>query len=158
MALKRKTKTRGMANTIMVTTITKMMMFTMGWLYSAEWRNGGPAERNGGTHGIFFLPVSGLCRITKLRMIIVHFLVTKGTKKVSQRRDHTKWFTSGRYVSPLPFLCLSDCAETSQAHFPKLRERKTEKDAHGKCLSYLKNMIYDMLSFLLQGNLSQCLL
>ena len=27
-----------------------------------------------------------------------------------------------------------------------------ENDAHGKYLNYLKNMMYDMLSFLLQGN------
>ena len=57
-------------------------------------------------------------------------------------------FTPGRYVSPLPFLSLSDCAETSQAHFSTLREGKMKKD-DGKCPSCLKNIMYDMLSFLL---------
>ena len=66
-------------------------------------------------------------------------------------------FASERYVSPLPFLCFSDFAETSEAHFPTLREGKMEKDA-SKCLHYLKDIMYDMLSFLLQTDLlSQCL-
>ena len=64
-------------------------------------------------------------------------------------------FTPGRYVFPLQFLCLSDCAETSQAHFPMLREGKMEED-DGKCLNCPK--MYDMLSFLLQADLLiQCL-
>ena len=102
---------------------------------------------------IHFLPVSDLGRITKLRMIIAHFLAPKDIKMCYREE-----FTPERYISPLPFFSLSDCAETSQAHFPTLRKGKMEKDAHGKCLNYLKNMMYDMLSFLLQGNLSQCLL
>ena len=85
--------------------------------------------------------------ITKLRMIIVYFLAPKDIK-MCYRED----------VSPLSFLSVSHCAETSQAHFSTLRKGKMDKDAHGKCLNYLKNIMYDMLSFLLQGNLSQCLL
>ena len=50
-------------------------------------------------------------------------------------------FTTWRDVFPLPFLSPSDCAKTSQAHFPTLKEGKMEKDAHGKCLNYLKSMI-----------------
>ena len=57
-------------------------------------------------------------------------------------------FTPGRYVSPLPFLSLSDCAETSQGHLPTLREGKMEKDV-GEFPNCLKNIMYDMLSFLL---------
>ena len=54
------------------------------------------------------------------------------------------------------FLCLLDCAETWQAHLPTLREGKMEKD-DDKCLSCLKNIMYDMLSFVLQADLlSQC--
>ena len=68
--------------------------------------------------------------ITKLQMIIVHFLAPKDIKMCYKEE-----FIPERYVSPLPFLSLSDCAETSQAHFPTLRKRKMEKDAQGKCLS-----------------------
>ena len=64
-------------------------------------------------------------------------------------------FTSERYVCPLPFFSFSDFVETSQAHFPTLRKGKMEKDAHGKCLNYLKNTMYDILSFLLQGNFNK---
>ena len=88
----------------------------------------------------------------------VHFTFPRDQRYiiVLQRRDHTKWFTSGRYVFPLPFLCLSDRAETSQALFPTLREGKMEKD-DGKCLNCLKNIMYDMLSFLFPADLlSQC--
>ena len=96
--------------------------------------------------------MSSLGTITKLRMIIVHFLATKDIKMCYREE-----FTPGRYVSPLPFLSLSDCGETLQAHFPTLRKGNMEKDV-GKCLNYLKNIMYDMM-FLLHGNLlSQCLL
>ena len=77
---------------------------------------------------IHFLPVSSLGRITKLRMIILHFLATKDIKMCYREE-----FTPGRYVSSLLFLSLSDCAETSQAHFPTLREGKMYKD-NGKSL------------------------
>ena len=74
-------------------------------------------------------------------MIISHFLVTKDVKMCYRE-----------YVSLLPFLSLLDCAETSQTHFPTLREGKMEKD-DGKCLNCLKNIMYDMLSFLFQAEL-----
>ena len=54
-------------------------------------------------------------------MIILHFLATKDIKMCYREE-----FTPGR--SPLPFLCSSDCAETPQAYFPTLRERKMDKD------------------------------
>ena len=77
--------------------------------------------------------MSSVGTITKLRMIIVHFLASKDIKMWYREE-----FTPERYVSPLPFLSLSDCAETSQAHFPTPRKGKMEKDAHGKCIRYFR--------------------
>ena len=75
--------------------------------------------------------------------------------RVTEKRSY-KVIHLWAICSPLPFLCLSDCAETSLAHFPTLREGKMEKDV-GKCLNRLKNIMYDVRSFLLQGNLlGQC--
>ncbi|KAK2571608.1 hypothetical protein P5673_002970 [Acropora cervicornis] len=62
-------------------------------------------------------------------------------------------FTPERYISPLPFFSLSDCAETSQAHFPTLRKGKMEKDAHARAdikemqdLTYQKCLLGDFLA------------
>ena len=49
------------------------------------------------------------------------------TEKRSYKVIHLGDDSPRRYVSPLPFLCLSDCAETTQAHYPTLRERKWRK-------------------------------
>ena len=85
-------------------------------------------------------------------MIILHFLATKDIKMCYREE-----FIPGDMFPRFRFCASRTAPKHCRCTFPRSDKEKLEKD-HGKCLNCLRNIMYDMLSFLLQADLlSQCL-